>query len=243
MTPAPTLRAPAADAPTLALPGLPDQVSPPELLLDAAPPSRVDGVTVVALPVLASDDGPELGPGCAEAEDDFGVDLLSVLEDQGRTGATGEVTVVPVSGRSGITTVLLVGVGDATPAAVRRAAAAMARAVPGDAAVAGSVHDVGGDDHLVAFVEGAVLASFSFTLAAPAAEDGLPVRRIVLAGTPEDAAGALARGLVLARAGWLSRTRARVPPNKKYPAWRAHPPGARGEEGRHEVEGGGKRRH
>jgi leucyl aminopeptidase len=201
-------------------PGLPDQVRLPELRLDQAMPTRVLGVDVVALPVLATPDGPELGPGCAEAEDDLGLDLLAVLESLDGSGRAGEVLTVPLIRSDSVGTLLLVGVGDATPGSVRRAAAALARAVRGRDAVATSVHDVGGDDHLVAFVEGAVLGSFSFTFADGA---GTPssAARIVLAATPGTAAPALERGLVLARAGWLARTLATVPSNVKSPAWLA----------------------
>ena len=88
------------------------------------------GVAVVAVPVLRGEDGPTLGPGSAELADDLGIDLLSVLENAGATGATGEVTELPVARSADpdaapvnpdLATVLLVGVGDATLTDVRRA--------------------------------------------------------------------------------------------------------------------------
>ena len=93
-------------------------------------------MAVVAVPVLRGEDGPTLGPGSAELADDLGIDLLSVLENAGATGATGEVTELPVARSADpdaapvnpdLATVLLVGVGDATLTDVRRAAATLAR--------------------------------------------------------------------------------------------------------------------
>ena len=63
---------------------LPSQVSPPEFALSDAAPSRLVGVGIVAVPVLAGDDGPVLGPGAAELADDLGVDLTQVLDARRR---------------------------------------------------------------------------------------------------------------------------------------------------------------
>ena len=131
---------------------LPTQVSPPEFALTDRAPSRVLGVAVVAVPVLRGEDGPTLGPGSAELADDLGIDLLSVLENAGATGATGEVTELPVARSADpdvapvnpdLVTVLLVGVGDATLTDVRRAAATLARHTLNTESVASSVAAVG----------------------------------------------------------------------------------------------------
>ncbi|RYE74424.1 MAG: hypothetical protein EOO74_11570 [Myxococcales bacterium] len=50
--------------------GIPPQAAPPEFAVTDAAPSRVVGVAVAAVPVLAGDDGPELGPGAAELLED-----------------------------------------------------------------------------------------------------------------------------------------------------------------------------
>lgn len=203
------------------MPTIPAQVSPPEFAVTDAQPSRVVGAAAVAVPVLRGDDGPVLGPGSAELLEDTGLDLLGLLEDS--HAKAGEVYALPVAGRGEqtnpmLTRVLMVGVGDATTADVRRAAAALARHTHGLASVASSIHCVGDDDTLVAFVEGIVLGSFRFSMRSK--EDRpAPVARVVLAGCPEGSEAVLARGLALAGAGWRSRFLATVPSNVKSPQW------------------------
>ena len=82
-----------------ARPTLPTQVSPPEFALSDVLPHAVNGVEVVALPVLPSAEvggTPLLGPGAEELTDKLGLDLLGVLELDGASGKAGEVTSVPV---------------------------------------------------------------------------------------------------------------------------------------------------
>ena len=201
---------------------VPPQVSPPEFAFTDAAPSRVVGAGVVALPVLAGADGPELGPGAAEVVDDLGLDLLELLDVTGCTGVAGSVAAVPLTIRPddaspSLNTVLLVGVGTADPAGVRRAGAALAQHTTGESSVATTIPSVGGPECLTAFVEGAVLGSFSYTLRTT--EPETPAARIVLAGTSEPDDALLARALAIAGAGWRSRELASVPSNVKNPQW------------------------
>ena len=213
---------------------LPPQVSPPEFALSDVPPSRVAGVGIVAVPVVAAgpDLGPDadlaLGPGAdallADVGGSLGVDLVELLEQVGADGTPGEVTAVPLAGGEGpnpdLALVLLVGVGQGSPADLRRAGAALARRTFDQQAVATSVPAVADDDGLIAFVEGMVLASFGFQLRS-AGPRRRPVRRVVLAGVAPDDDGVLARALALAGAGWRSRTLCTVPSNIKNPPWLA----------------------
>lgn len=204
---------------------LPPQVSPPEFAFTDAPPSRVVGAAVVALPVLIGEDGPELGPGSAELADDLGIDLLETVEWLGGTGVVGRVDVVPLVRRADLVnpslhTVLLVGVGEGSPTDCRRAGAALARAARGQHSVSTSIPSVGGSDCLTAFVEGAVLGSFSLTMRSVDASEP-PVKRIVLAHNHDPEEGLLARALAFAGAGWLARSLATVPSNIKSPQWLA----------------------
>ena len=88
------------------------------------------------MPVLPATEGGSLllGPGAEELADALGVDLLGVLEPEKATGKAGEVTTCPVplgiADNPALRLVLLVGVGDQTPRDLRRAGAALARAVP-----------------------------------------------------------------------------------------------------------------
>ena len=204
---------------------LPAQVTPPRLVLSDLAPSRSADATVVAVPVLQGDDGPELGPGAVELAEDLGTDLLDLLAAAGATGATGEVTELPVASgdpASALTRVLLVGVGRAGTTDVRRAGATVARRTTGVDVVASSVSAVGGDDAAAAFVEGATLGSFSFSMRRDGPEHE-PAGRIVLALAPvgQQAEAALRRSVAAAGASWTARFLSTVPSNVKTPAWLA----------------------
>ncbi|MFC4785425.1 leucyl aminopeptidase family protein [Nocardioides sp. MAHUQ-72] len=208
---------------------LPEQVTPPEFALSALPPHAVLEAEVVALPVLPAeggDGGVLLGPGADEVGERLGADLLALLEMSRATGKAGEVVSLPVpSGlpdHESLRWVLLVGVGQQRPVDLRRAGAALARAVKDRTGVATSIPAVAGPGGLEAFVVGATLGSFAFHWRSSSPEHR-PAGRIVLAGLPDadDRAGELARGVALGGAGWRSRMLATVPSNLKNPAWLA----------------------
>ncbi|MEO7351899.1 MAG: M17 family peptidase N-terminal domain-containing protein, partial [Marmoricola sp.] len=206
---------------------LPPQVSPPEFALSDAAPSRQAGVLVAAVPVLPGPEGVALGPGAAELADDLDLDLLEVLAASGATGATGEVTELPVVRRedrsvSTLTRVLMVGVGAATTVDLRRAGACLSRHTTNAESVASSVAAVGDDEAMAAFVEGATLGSFSFSLHRDGPEHH-PVGTIVLCLTAadEERTARLGRAVAAAGAGWQARLLASVPSNIKTPAWLA----------------------
>jgi leucyl aminopeptidase len=206
---------------------LPPQVSPPQFALSDVAPSRLVGAAVVAVAVLPGVDGPSLGPGAAELSDDLGVDLLELLGSSGATGATGEVTELPVVRsadlpNSALNRVLMVGVGSATTTDLRRAGATVARRTTNADAVASSVSAVAADDAMAAFVEGATLGSFGFSLHKDGPKDR-PAGRIVLCLTEgdDDRATRLHRAVAAAGASWRARLLASVPSNIKTPAWLA----------------------
>jgi leucyl aminopeptidase len=206
---------------------LPPQVSPPEFALTDVAPSRLVGVGIVAVPVLAGPDGPVLGPGAAELADDLGIDLTQVLAAAEATGETGEVTELPVLGtadlaNSALSRVLMVGVGEATTTDLRRAGATLARRTTNADAVASSVSAVSDDDGMAAFVQGATLGAFGFSMRKDGPRDR-PVGRIAIALTAndEDRAVRLRKAVATAGAGWQSRMLASVPSNIKTPEWLA----------------------
>ncbi|MCW2806801.1 MAG: leucyl aminopeptidase [Marmoricola sp.] len=205
---------------------LPPQVSPPRFALSDVAPSRFAGVGVVAVPVLPGADGPSLGPGAAELADDLGLDLLDVLDAAGATGETGEVNELPVLRAAGatdspLTRVLMVGVGRATPTDLRRAGATVARRTTNTEAVASSVAAVSGDEGMTAFVEGATLGSFSFSMHRNGPVDR-PVGKVVLClSEADDERQVLRRAVAAAGASWTARLLASVPSNIKTPAWLA----------------------
>ena len=205
---------------------LPAQVSPPQFAFSDVAPSRVVGVGIVALPVLAGQNGPELGPGAADLSDELGIDLLDVLDAAGAAdpARAGEVTAVPIMepglANNALHLLLLVGVGSGSGDELRRAGAALARRTTGQATVATTVAAVGGDDELIAFVEGVVLGSFSFTMRRDGAPEK-PVGRVVLALQAGSDRDLLDKALAYAGASWRARTLASVPSNIKTPDWLA----------------------
>ncbi len=220
-------------------PVLPSQVSPPEFALSELLPAAIVGVDTVALPVLPGllpdEPGVVLGPGAADLIDAIDVDLLGVAELRQMTGAVGEVVEVPVpvgtAANHDLRLVLLVGVGAARPVDLRRAGAALARAVRDRAAVATSIPAVEPDGEevaagaaLEAFVAGTMLGAFDFHWRSGGPERQ-PVRRVVIATPPGSLAGTdhrdLERAVAIGGAGWRSRMLATVPSNLKNPAWLA----------------------
>ena len=191
------------------------------------PPSRLAGAGVVAVAVLPGEDGPTLGPGAAELADDLGTDLLEMLVATEADGETGEVTELPVVSTAdlrnpSLTRVLMIGVGEATTTDLRRAGATLARRTTNADAVASSVSAVADDDGMAAFVQGATLGSFGFSLHKDGPKDR-PAGKIVLCLTEsdEDRATRLRRAVATAGAGWHARLLASVPSNIKTPAWLA----------------------
>jgi leucyl aminopeptidase len=181
----------------------------------------------VAVPVLPGEDGPTLGPGAAELAEDLDLDLLELLLGAGASGETGEVTEVPVVRSAdlpnpSLTRVLMVGVGGADAVDLRRAGATVARRTTNAEAVASSVSAVSGDEGLAAFVEGATLGSFGFSLHRDGPADR-PVGKVALCLTADDKErnARLKRAIAASGAGWRARMLASVPSNIKTPAWLA----------------------
>jgi leucyl aminopeptidase len=173
---------------------------------------------VVALALLDDDGSLSLGPGAAVVADSLpdGFDLLGLFEESSAGSQAGAVTRLQLPGL----VVLGVGVGDLGTDALRAAGASLARAAAGSDEVVSTVQAAADDEGLTAFVAGAVLASFRYSLRAEERADP-PVRRIVLALTGPDRAPVLARAEAIARASSEARRLATTPSNIKSPAWLA----------------------
>jgi len=165
------------------------------------------GADAIGLPVLAG--------GAVPAE--LGTDLAALT----RAGFTPTVGSALAEPRRDGPALVAVGLGEPaalTAAALRDAAAAFARAVPRDGALAfvlPSSDEVGPGEAAAAVVEGILLARHRFDLrSAPRPADPVAVTSAVLVAAPDDreaAAAGAARGLVLARAAMMSRDLATCP--------------------------------
>ncbi|SDT53998.1 leucyl aminopeptidase [Jiangella sp. DSM 45060] len=217
-------------------------VRPTEVVVDARPLLDAEA-GVLALAVWPDDpsgadgddgdDGsPWIGPGGAEVAETLGLDLFAALERDGGTGKAGEVVSVQVyaegrgaasvDGEVDVTRVLLVGLGDGSAAAYRKAGAALARAARGTDRLASAVTATADDAATRAFVEGAVLATYALggfrSTPVPAAKRPLGTLVVTGAGAQADV---VAAAVAVAGASWTARDLAQTPSNVKDPEWLA----------------------
>lgn len=185
----------------------------------------------VAVPIHGGEGGPTLGAPARELADHVGVDLAAVLSSERAEGGVGEVVAVPVTVAGHFVRALLVGLGDGSPVAHRRAGAALARKLRGASTAVLSVApepdpaDAPELSRLRELTEGLLLASYTFTLSAAGenprtappgevviADRDLPDARI---DTALDAASTFARAVALAR------DVVNMPASTKSPQWLA----------------------
>src|SRR4029079_13475946 len=110
------------------------------------PPEEPGGTGPVPPPAPSHDGEPMLGPGADGAVDALGFDLLAILGSRRTTGEAGECVSVRLAGTAAnpaLRLVLLVGLGDETPADFRRAGAALARATLPPHALVNSLAECG----------------------------------------------------------------------------------------------------
>ncbi len=174
---------------------------------------------VLAVPVHR--DGLASGEAVAASLQVVGLDVAEVQaahEPSSEPGATTRIALVP--GDRAARTVLLVGVGDADPAALRSAGAAVGRAGRGRSHIVVAFPGLGSRGQS-ALVEGIALGGYASPrwLGANAKPTTPPAAEVTLVGDHDDDVrrSALAR----ARATMLARNLAVVPSNTKNPAWLA----------------------
>jgi leucyl aminopeptidase len=116
----------------------------------------------------------------------------------------------------GITEMLLFGVGDGSPSALRKAGATIARHVRGRGKVIACAPSAASEDALAAFAEGLLLASYDFRVGGPAKRPGAETISVVTS-----AQAALERGITVARAVALARDLTNTTSREKCPQWLA----------------------
>jgi leucyl aminopeptidase len=183
-----------ADLPSLVLAGA----------LPAAPEDRV-----LAVPTRPGGEG--AGPEVLADLETFGV-----LAREKAKGEAGEVVAVPTPDK-----VLLVGIGDGTPAALRKAGAAVARRSKSSAALVLDLRllplEAAG---LQALAEGLLLGAYGFTVKADA--EPRPLRAVTVVVSHVNALQpALAQALAVITAVAAARDLVNTPALQKTPAWLA----------------------
>jgi leucyl aminopeptidase len=178
----------------------------PALRLAAEPPAPGPDV-VLAVPTRPGEPAKVLGDAPDGARE--------AVERERAKGEAGELVAVPGEQR-----VLLLGTGDASPAALRKAGAALARRAKGQSSL---VLDLRGlalkDEGLRALADGLRLASYGYTLKE---REPRALREIALVvRDPAALKAALARALVVTAATATARDLVNTPPADKSPAWLA----------------------
>ncbi|MEY9213730.1 leucyl aminopeptidase [Thermobifida halotolerans] len=181
----------------------------------------------VALVVRTGADGPQpvmdgVGLSPTDLDARFPASVARLLDTYDFSGKPGQTVEFPVDLGRGPVRLTFLGIGDATPAEMRRAGAAFARSVRGSSRAAVNVAaPEHGPAALTAFVEGALLASYTFTLA-ETPRSAVPAPRLDLLGSAaEEAADPVRHGTVLARATATARDLINTPSAEKDPAWLA----------------------
>ncbi len=218
------VRAPAAAGPAQAF-------TAPQVHAVADPDvTGVAGCEVLAVALAGPARGeklPQPRHGVAEVALATGIDLATVCEQVGFTGSAGAVLRVPLGvGRAASGTgdeswlperLLLVGTGDESATALRRAGAGLARAVRGAASVGSTLAAGLGPDAVRDVVEGLLLGAWSPPRAGVTDPPDPPPGHLRLVGCTHD--DAVRRAVVASAATWTARDLTAMPSSTKDPAW------------------------
>jgi len=180
----------------------------------------LEAPAVIAVPVEAADAAPS--GGAADLDGYLGAAAAMVTACAEMTGRAGEVAASVAGLGSGASRVVFLGVGDRSPAALRKAGAALARQVPaGRAAVVTVVLDEA-DEGRQAFTEGLLLGSYRYSLkSADPAGSGPTQISLLVAGPTDRAQAVVDRAVTVAGAVALARDLSNTPSSVKSPAWLA----------------------
>lgn len=197
----------------------------------------VDAVAVQVAPGRAGDDALQPRSGTPQAAARYGIDLAELAERAGLTGAAGEAFTVhlPLPVGSSVEMpwaglpprIVLVGVGDESPTALRRAGAALARATRGLRRVAATVgaqthHDEAGAAQAArAVAEGYLLAAYRQPRLSAKQDEKVPADLVLLGRSGAAVADAVESARIGAGATWLVRDLTNTPSHVKDPAWMA----------------------
>jgi leucyl aminopeptidase len=155
--------------------------------------------------------------GDLTADIELPVPLPALLAHHEAKGEPGEVVEVPVAHGDAVRRVLLYGVGDATPRALRKAGGAVVRRAKGRRSIDVMLPAGVGEQGWAALTEGVLLASYTMKIGTSPAK---AVGEIRLCG-PGEARPVVQRAEVVARATALTRDLTNTPSSQKDPGWLA----------------------
>jgi len=172
---------------------------------------------VLAVPLRPGDDGVAVGSDLGALQQ-LGIDAAAIAADRKAKGGAGEIVEIPLA-REGVSAVLLLGVGEGSPADLRKAGAALARRAKSATAVATTAVDSAEPAAARAFAEGFALAAYAFKrndADAPKLE-----KLTLVVDAPKKLNAGLAAASATADAVWLARDLAHTPSLEKTPQWMA----------------------
>ena len=148
------------------------------------------------------------------------LDVAAVLLREHAKGEAGEVHSIPVTGNDPLERVLLVGTGDGSPAAWRKAGAALARRAKASASLAVDLRELTPDGAaLRALAEGLLLASYGFSTTTV---ERRPLQQVTLTvPAPDELAADLDAAVATSAATAAARDLVNTPAMDKSPAWLA----------------------
>ena len=185
--------------------------------LDACVSSLAEAESGVGLLAVPVEPGGRTEPGLDELLPVSAADAIAAF---GLTGKAGQAALVPADVAGRVVSVLLLGVGDRSAAALRRAGAELGRRVA-DGAVAATTAVAGESaDGVQAFTEGVLLGGYRFDFKTDQARKP-PGRAWLASADPEGAAPAVDRATIIAEAVGLARDLANQPSLTKSPQWLA----------------------
>ncbi|MDQ1653192.1 MAG: leucyl aminopeptidase [Cryptosporangiaceae bacterium] len=172
------------------------------------------GALILPVAPADGDDPPALLPTAQPLPD---APVAEFVGSSGHGGKEGEVKVLPVpGGQPGL--ILLVGAGDRGPGALRKLGAAAVRNAGDRTSIAIALPDGSEPEGVRALAEGALLASYRYTLASKAEPRAL--RRVELVtDDPDRFAAALAAATAVAEGTEFARDMVNTPGGQKAPAW------------------------
>jgi leucyl aminopeptidase len=173
----------------------------------------------LAIPVLPAKRGtPQPGAG-SEILRKLKVDAAGVLKDEKANGKAGEVTAVPVR-RDGVDVVLLVGVGDESPRALRKAAAAAVRKAASSKSLGTTLATGRSGEDVRAIAEAFGLAAYKFAGYGDSKPPALKRVKLVV-DEPASVRADLARAAAVTKAVHRARDLANTHSLTKTPQWLA----------------------
>lgn len=225
---APFLTASLPEVTVLAALGSADGTQVPGSGLDPAAGEGVDVLAVAMAPAPAAGPGqddddvpvPQPRPGAVEAAVRYGADIAVRARNARVTGRAGEILVVepPRDSPELPGKLVYVGVGDESPAALRRAGAALARATMGAGRVRAAAVDGLEPEAQEAFTEGFLLGGYRVPRVGVTPAPAPIAAHLELTGADT---AAVSRAVTTARAVWIARDLTNIPADTATPAWLA----------------------